>query len=161
MNDDDRVEHLLLARREGGAPPTSIRADELRCSRCKGWKPDEEFYRQANPLRRGRHGTCKPCHVEEKRELRRRRAAGGKPKLRHWTSEEIVEAIRLWAVTYGEPPRYGDWRSGRRGSPEQRARRDRLKGRIPTTTTVEKRFGSFNAAVRAAGHEPRSQGWPG
>lgn len=157
MTEDGRVEHLLLGgQNRGGNAPTSIRADTLRCGRCKEWKADEEFYRCASsPLRRGRHSTCKACNANDKREWRAARARGDRPKRARWTREEIVEAVRLWVITYGEPPRYGDWRADER-NPEKHARLKRLRGRVPSSSTVTSRFGSFAEAIRAAGHEPMS-----
>jgi hypothetical protein len=54
---------------------TSVRDDELRCSRCQQWKPDAEFpsdrnYRYA--ARRFHHSRCRPCSTETKREWRER-----------------------------------------------------------------------------------------
>lgn len=59
---------------------------------------------------------------------------------RFWTRERIIEAIQRWARTHhGMPPFSTEWNSKGRGSG------------YPPTTTVLARFGSWAAAVEAAG----------
>lgn len=69
-----------------------------------------------------------------------------------WSREEIVELIRKWAAEHdGEVPRTRDWRFNGAGC---------VKGTFPTTTTVANRFGSWAAAIEAAGFVPRPPGPP-
>jgi hypothetical protein len=83
-----------------------------------------------------------------------------------WTREKIIAAIRAWVLTYEEPPVTRDW--GRSGSDPDRVarfhrlRRDRIRkgypALIPAANTVVERFGSWNAAIEAAGFQPRERG---
>lgn len=61
-----------------------------------------------------------------------------------WTPEAIVCAIQEWADIHGEPPRATDWHS-----------QDETH---PWFSTVLWRFGTWNAAIEAAGLTPRNVG---
>lgn len=84
-----------------------------------------------------------------------------------WTQERVVQAIRKWHETYGQPPAACDWNV----SPSQLARRtpeaakrivDRWEaGYWPHVVTVIARFGSWSAAISAAGLTPRKRGGRG
>jgi hypothetical protein len=92
------------------------------------------------------------------RTYKRRRAA--------WSADEIVAKLREWHELYGDIPSAADWNASdtRRaaGHHSRLARRwlARLRrfedGEWPWTGSVHKRFGSWNAAIRAAGFEPRA-----
>jgi hypothetical protein len=56
---------------------------------------------------------------------------------RYWTEEEIVNALRAWATRHGRAPRSQDWRKATQISPCSRS--------------VAMRYGTFGAAVSAAG----------
>lgn len=58
-------------------------------------------------------------------------------KRRSWSKEEIIAAMQEWAAEYGEPPTTTDWR---KSSPQH-----------PTAVTVHTLFGSWSAAIEAAG----------
>src|ERR1700754_3302796 len=82
-----------------------------------------------------------------------------------WTRENVVEAIREWVATYGEPPRAADWNpSSAKWSGQQwrveRYRAGRADGSAwPALNSAKRPFGgSLNAAVRAAGYEPARPG---
>lgn len=50
---------------------TSVRDGELRCQRCREWKPDDAFpHNSAKKCRRGRHGVCRGCQPAMRREAR-------------------------------------------------------------------------------------------
>jgi hypothetical protein len=67
----------------------------------------------------------------------------------YWTADRIRAEIRRWAREHdGEPPKLNEWR---RQSP--RWTRER-----PSAKVVLARYGSWNAAIEAAGFEPRVQG---
>lgn len=54
---------------------TSVREDELKCSRCQQWKPDDAFLsnrHRSSEIRRHRHGLCRPCQTEVRRDYRNR-----------------------------------------------------------------------------------------
>lgn len=66
---------------------------------------------------------------------------------RTWTPEEIIAAFRQWADDHdGAPPSIGDWDGG--GSSH------------PAPITVRRHFGTWAAAVHAAGLSPRGRGRP-
>lgn len=61
-----------------------------------------------------------------------------------WTPDMILAACKGWAQQNGRPPAASDWR---------------LVGSYhPSTKTVLRRFGSWNAMIAAAGFEPRNEG---
>lgn len=75
-----------------------------------------------------------------------------------WSQETIAHAMRRWAAEYGEPPAVPDWspNHARALGDEARARRfEDAAGRWPWFTHAVLRFGSWNAAIAAAGFEPR------
>lgn len=65
---------------------------------------------------------------------------------RYWTRERIIEAIRLHEELNGRPPALIDFGGG--------------DYRFPSHRTVTNFFGSWNAAIVAAGFAPRRKGWP-
>jgi hypothetical protein len=82
------------------------------------------------------------------------------PRVRRWTRELIITKIREWNDRYGEPPSSADWNPSlaRWRAQEWRAERYR-EGVWPSTNAAKRPFdGSFDAAVRAAGLEPRRPG---
>jgi hypothetical protein len=85
--------------------------------------------------------------------------AGGR-RVRRWTRELIIEKILEWDARYGEPPSSADWNPSlaRWRAQEWRAERYR-DGNWPSTNAAKRPFGgSFDAAIRAAGLEPRRPG---
>src|SRR5918992_2523414 len=85
--------------------------------------------------------------------------AGGR-RVRRWTRELIIEKILEWDARYGEPPCSADWNPSlaRWRAQEWRAERYR-DGEWPSTNAAKRPFGgSFDAAIRAAGLEPRRPG---
>jgi hypothetical protein len=85
--------------------------------------------------------------------------AGGR-RVRRWTRELIIEKILEWEARYGEPPCSADWNPSlaRWRAQEWRAERYR-EGLWPSTNAAKRPFdGSFDAAIRAAGLEPRRPG---
>lgn len=79
---------------------------------------------------------------------------------RIWTRESILAAVRKWAVMYGSPPAMPDWDAWFARNmlhDEDRARRSHEVGsHWPSVTTVVRAFGTWNAAIAAAGFEPRA-----
>lgn len=77
-----------------------------------------------------------------------------------WTREVIVETIRVWVRTYGKPPTATDWNPSQAialGHPEKAARFYEDNA-WPHVNTVQLRFGSWNAAIEAAGFTPFGTG---
>ena len=66
---------------------------------------------------------------------------------KRWTQDEIVNAIQLWANQHGgQPPKYVDW------TPSRGAVKESVCiGLWPTGRQVTRAFGSWNAAIQAAG----------
>lgn len=70
---------------------------------------------------------------------------------RYWTEEKIKREIQSWVKRHGLPPTSAEW-----SVPADRPNFFRGEvGRRPTSSTVQRVFGSWNAAIRAAGYEPR------
>lgn len=81
-----------------------------------------------------------------------------------WTPDLIVQRIQEWAKIYGEPPACTDWNpeQARRMNDPTRAQRFHDANHYwPWFTQVINRFGSWNAAIEAAGFTPRHQGGHG
>lgn len=77
-----------------------------------------------------------------------------------WTRELVIARIREWVYLYGEPPAICDRGPSMARSElhdEQRAVRfEQANGHWPWFTVVVRRFGSWNAALEAAGFTPRA-----
>ena len=63
-----------------------------------------------------------------------------------WTHETIVYAINLWHRKHDRPPLTSDWEQAGENHPSRQ--------------TVARVFGSWNAAIAAAGFRPRPRGRP-
>jgi hypothetical protein len=75
------------------------------------------------------------------------------------SDEDVLDAIRRWTSRYGEPPATADWSPSRARRRGQEWRAERYHGGDwPSVSTVVRRFGTFTAAVEAAGLEPRPRG---
>jgi hypothetical protein len=75
------------------------------------------------------------------------------------SDDDVLDAIRRWTERYGEPPARTDWSPARARQAGQEWRAERYHaGDWPSVSTVIRRFGTFTAAVRAAGLPPRPQG---
>lgn len=75
----------------------------------------------------------------------------------YWTADRIIAAMRAWAGRTGSTPTYAQW--GRRRKTKTHPSGFPAGGRSrPTAATVEKVFGSWTAAVDAAGLEHPSMG---
>jgi Homing endonuclease associated repeat len=88
---------------------------------------------------------------------------------RVWGREEIVEAFQRFAEKFGRAPSAADLllrspSQREHASPERLAEADTIARSgllLPAPDTVQRVFGSWNAAVRAAGLEPNATGTPG
>jgi Homing endonuclease associated repeat len=136
------------------------------CTKCGEAKPLEGFHRHRSSPD-GRTSQCKECVRvaagglrQDSREFRDFMALVsreqwidryGEP---YWTEERIIQAIQRWAERHdGEPPAAHEWRRKR-----QRDLRPMLgngPGSRPSACTVYRVFGSWNAAIEAAGFRPR------
>lgn len=64
----------------------------------------------------------------------------------HWTRHRIIAALQAWARDHGGPPIATDW--------EAKAE----DGSRPSTEIVKRRFGTWNAAKKAAGLATHDRG---
>lgn len=75
-----------------------------------------------------------------------------------WTPETLIEKCREWNEAYGRPPAAADWNPAQaraQGSRPEVIERW-LAGDWPTTSTVLRRFASWNTFIEAAGFEGRT-----
>jgi hypothetical protein len=95
--------------------------------------------------------------------------AGAAPRVRQgrvvWDRDAIIDAIREWVATYGEPPRAADWNPSCAKWSRQEWRIERYRaGRAdgspwPALNSAKRPFGgSLSEAIRAAGFEPARPG---
>ncbi len=105
--------------------------------------------------------TCADCGTPVSYESVRCMACANRP---YWTQDRIIAAIREWAAMDGSPPTATDWNSAlartRRDTGEHPLWSD-YPGKWPTTWTAAAAFGSWNAAIAAAGFVPRMPGGRG
>ena len=104
--------------------------------------------------------AAKQRAIEQRRaasERRRKAAAALRAKRRRKaTRRRLLADMREWERRVGQPPSAGDWDSNVRRRSAWRAERYASTGRRwPTSANVLQRFGSWNAAIRAAGFAPR------
>ena len=109
---------------------------------------------------RSRHGALAPARAHSRGQM-----SGHAPIA--WTRDAVILAIQQWARENHAPPAQADWNPYRARvhlRDEERARRferGRAEGAWPSFSTVVRLFGSWNAALRVAGFEPRAQGSAG
>lgn len=96
--------------------------------------------------------------------------AGYVKRRTQWTEDDIVAKIREWVERYGEIPAATDWhpgdcnRSARISAARSQAwlaRAARFReGEYPWPGTVQRVFGRWSDAIRAAGFTPRQESIP-
>ena len=69
---------------------------------------------------------------------------------RDWTPEELTAAIQRWRDLEGRPPRSAEWQNGPHTSPRWRHEYPDW----PALKDIQRQFGSWNQALRAAGIAP-------
>ena len=73
-----------------------------------------------------------------------------------YTREDIVARMQHWTRLHGQPPTIRDWDPSRAQRSGQGWRAERFAaGDWPSVGMVRRQFGTFNAAVQAAGLPPR------
>lgn len=81
---------------------------------------------------------------------------------RVWTRDSTIAAIQDWAREHGEAPAMADWNPWQSRhllhdeTRERRAEEGMAAGRHPSVQVVVNLFGIWNAAIGAAGLEPRA-----
>ena len=79
---------------------------------------------------------------------------------RTWTQDDVIDALRDWHRAYAEVPTAADWdrwAAYEHGGPAKVKRLLEHPAPVPGAATVIARFGSWKAAVVAAGLVPRSE----
>jgi hypothetical protein len=71
--------------------------------------------------------------------------------VRYWTRDRVIKAIQAWAHRTGAPPTYKEWTRSRQNGYRWRGKRR------PSAFHVRKLFGSWNAAIEAAGLPARAR----
>ena len=89
-----------------------------------------------------------------RRHPQKRRTAS--PSTRSFSNEEILAAIGNWSRRYGGPPTLLDWEPSRARRMGQTWRAERFEADVwPSARVVCLQFGTFNAAMEAAGFTAR------
>jgi hypothetical protein len=156
---DEVIEALQRWTAIYGEPPRGIDWDPSRARRLgQRWRVDR--YRTDRwptlPIVQRQFGTWSAALSAAG--LRPRRGPV-RPRPSSLSNADILHAIRTWTARYGEPPAWADWSPARarRYGQEWRAKRY-LSGDWPSANTVVRRYGTFGAAIRAAGLTPRPRG---
>lgn len=119
---------------------------------------------QARARKARSDGVCVDCGGRTVgngvRAAERCRKCASAGRSREWTRTVIIGVFQWWADEHGEPPRTIDFnayaaRKARRVETAERTERYQADGLIPCHTTVFSVFGSWTAAMVAAGFEPR------
>lgn len=73
-----------------------------------------------------------------------------------WTAEAIVQTIQAWVRENGVPPVAADWNPNHAINKDHPEKAEKFfeDNAWPHTSTVQDVFGSWNAAIDAAGFEP-------
>lgn len=179
-----RYPEARRAVRDGTAPPRVVRVLDLfdaglsgiEIARALGYSKSyvygllsDPFHEAAYARRSRAHGTCVDCGGPTKnggalRTPKRCQDCAKAHATAHakWSADNITAAIRDWVERYGEPPKAREWAvtGGRVSDPERAAViRERWNDRAwPHTSEVQRRFGSWNAGLAAAGVPTRRPG---
>ena len=104
--------------------------------------------------RQGRPERCIECRCEWQRTS---------PEWRIWDRESVIERMQEWSALYGQQPGARDWNPNmaRNQGREDVATRFDIDGCWPHTSSVVHVFGTWNAAIEAAGFTPRAPGGRG
>jgi hypothetical protein len=94
--------------------------------------------------------------VPRRRKTGDRATPNGAQRARSFSKSEILEAIHRWQSQYDECPKMIDWEPARARRMGQAWRAERFESdHWPSAKIVCGQFGSFNAAITAAGLTPR------
>jgi Homing endonuclease associated repeat len=132
FSDAELLEALRAWTREYGAPPRAADWRRAPRSSSKLWEAQFPRWPPASVLI-ARFGSWREAT----------RAAGLSPRRLRWTDEQTRAALRAWARRHGRAPRAVDW--------------SRATDEHPSTSVPVARFGSWTAALRAAGLSARHQ----
>jgi Homing endonuclease associated repeat len=82
--------------------------------------------------------------TREKARARESRLARGERRLKRWTNDEVLDAIRRYHEQHGRLPSAHDWKSPEEG--------------FPSSSLVTRRFGTWSEGIAQAGFKPRGYG---
>jgi hypothetical protein len=88
----------------------------------------------------------RPRRPGEARGIPASASAGGAESAVRWPKRRVLARLRAWAQEHGRPPTLEEWR--------------RAGESHPSAATVRRLFGTWNAALVAAGFEARRPGVP-
>lgn len=156
-------EHCLAMRRAGASASAISEATGVPRSTINQWIHDPNGSRLRARKDRYR-GVCEDCGAptdgSSGRDKAPRRCADCSRRRQAeaavWTRDTIIEAIQAWAEEYGEPPVAGEWMPGAHGFDPARY----YDGPVacPSYQTLVGVFGTWNAAIEAAGFVPLPRG---
>lgn len=134
----------------------------LASSTVRAYYRDPEGARDRRNRERYR-GTCETCGRPTSGgygyDAPRHCPACARAHARVWSPDGIVQAIRDWCELTGAAPTVPDWSPAHAGEGHAGAARFHAEpGRWPSAATVRAHFGSFSAALAAAGVEPARRG---
>jgi transcriptional regulator with XRE-family HTH domain len=122
--------------------------------------PDAERNRRNRERYRGTCELCgRPTTGGHGYDAPRQCARCARARSRVWSRDRIVAAIRNWRDLTGEAPTVLDWSPAHADDEHPGAARFLAEpGRWPSVAAAQAHFGSFSAAIEAAGVEPAPRG---
>lgn len=84
--------------------------------------------------------------------------AGTRQKIAARARARVITDMQEWHRLFGQPPAANDWIRSRRRTARVIARYESTGRTWPNAGTVQYLFGSWNAAIQAAGFEPKAPG---
>jgi hypothetical protein len=101
-------------------------------------------------------GRCRDCGDPVVTDAARCPRCAARKAIKPWaTHAEVLAAIRTWTQETGAPPRHQDWVP----TDDHERKWAREHPRWPSSMTVRTHFGSWGAALQAAGFPPYRERW--
>jgi len=160
----ERAREITRLRDPEGLPFREIaRRLGLAASTAQIYYADPDGARQRRRRERYR-GTCRACGRPTSGAQGRGKAPAycaycSRRRRRTWSDEDVLAAVRDWHALTGAVPTVLNWSPAHAPAGHAGAKLYRSEpGRWPSAALVARRLGSFPAAVRGAGLEPRPPG---
>lgn len=134
-----------------GHAPTVVDFSPAHARQVAGKVSAAKRQRYLDAAERFEHDRCWPAAatvVERFGSFAAGIAAAGEaanPRQPRWNRDLIVERVKAWVEIHGRPPTTSDWNAA--------------ESEWPSDSTCYYHFGSFGAAIRAAGFEPIGKGF--